>query len=128
MSILLFLINLQLHRDQGVRLSKISATIHLSVRKISISRKTSNTIVLSMSLVLQRIAQASRLPRAALMVRQRLQRPITAIVLPSLSPTMTNGVVADWKKKPGDVLRPGDVLCDIDTDKASVGFEVLKLS
>jgi hypothetical protein len=58
------------------------------------------------------------------MAQWRMQRPITAIVLPSLSPTMTNGVVADWKKKPGDLLRPGDILCDIDTDKASVGFEV----
>lgn len=77
-----------------------------------------------MSLVLQRLAQASRLPRAALKMQSQLQRPITAIVLPSLSPTMTTGVVADWKKKPGDMLRPGDVLCDIDTDKASVGFEV----
>ena len=44
--------------------------------------------------------------------------------MPSLSPTMTHGTIAEWKKKPGDVLSAGDVLCDIETDKAAVGFEV----
>ncbi len=54
-------------------------------------------------------------------------RSITTVVLPSLSPTMTAGVVAEWKKKPGDVLSPGDILCEVTTDKASVGFEVFKV-
>jgi pyruvate/2-oxoglutarate dehydrogenase complex dihydrolipoamide acyltransferase (E2) component len=51
-------------------------------------------------------------------------RSVSTVVLPSLSPTMTHGTVAEWKKQPGDLLRAGDILCDIDTDKASVGFEV----
>lgn len=53
-----------------------------------------------------------------------IHRDATTIVLPSLSPTMTHGTVTEWKKKPGDKLVAGDILCDIDTDKASVGFEV----
>ena len=44
--------------------------------------------------------------------------------MPSLSPTMTAGTIASWKKNEGDALKAGDILCDIETDKASVGFEV----
>jgi hypothetical protein len=49
---------------------------------------------------------------------------ILAVPLPSLSPTMTHGTISVWNKKPGDTLAPGDILCDVETDKASVGFEV----
>jgi hypothetical protein len=49
---------------------------------------------------------------------------ITTVQMPSLSPTMTHGTISKWNKVAGDVLRPGDVLCEIETDKASVGFEV----
>jgi len=49
---------------------------------------------------------------------------VTLLKMPSLSPTMTQGTVASWKAKPGDHLRPGDILCEIETDKASVGFEM----
>lgn len=48
---------------------------------------------------------------------------IKPLLLPALSPTMTHGSIATWHKKPGDSLAPGDILCDIETDKASVGFE-----
>ena len=44
--------------------------------------------------------------------------------MPSLSPTMTHGTIAVWKAAPGDFIRAGEVLCEIETDKASVGFEV----
>ena len=37
---------------------------------------------------------------------------------------MTHGSISLWNKSPGDSLSPGDVLCEIETDKASVGFEV----
>eukprot|EP00604_Paraphysomonas_vestita_P002778 CAMPEP_0174820874 /NCGR_PEP_ID=MMETSP1107-20130205/4979_1 /TAXON_ID=36770 /ORGANISM="Paraphysomonas vestita, Strain GFlagA" /LENGTH=437 /DNA_ID=CAMNT_0016037055 /DNA_START=164 /DNA_END=1477 /DNA_ORIENTATION=+ len=36
---------------------------------------------------------------------------------------MSHGNIALWHKKPGDLLVPGDLLCDVETDKASVGFE-----
>lgn len=47
-----------------------------------------------------------------------------AVGMPSLSPTMTHGSIARWSKKEGDVLKAGDILCEIETDKASVGYEV----
>ncbi|GAA2346463.1 dihydrolipoamide acetyltransferase family protein [Dactylosporangium salmoneum] len=40
------------------------------------------------------------------------------ILMPRLSDTMTEGAIAAWHKKPGDTVRPGDVLVDIETDKA----------
>lgn len=44
--------------------------------------------------------------------------------MPSLSPTMTAGTIAKWIAKPGDVLHPGDVVCEVETDKAAVAFEM----
>ena len=45
------------------------------------------------------------------------------LVLPKLSATMTDGVIADWRVKPGDSVRVGDVLCDVESDKAVVEIE-----
>ena len=36
---------------------------------------------------------------------------------------MTKGNVGAWKKKEGDAVRAGEVLCDIETDKATMGLE-----
>jgi len=43
--------------------------------------------------------------------------------MPSLSPTMSEGTIIKWHKVPGDKVSPGDVLCDIQTDKAVMSFE-----
>lgn len=43
--------------------------------------------------------------------------------MPALSPTMTEGNVAEWRKKEGDKIAPGDVLAEIETDKAIGLFE-----
>lgn len=44
--------------------------------------------------------------------------------MPALSPTMTSGNIGAWHKKVGDALQAGDVLCDIETDKAQMDLEV----
>lgn len=49
--------------------------------------------------------------------------PHTIISMPALSPTMTAGNVGAWQKKAGDTLAPGDVLVEIETDKAQMDFE-----
>lgn len=43
--------------------------------------------------------------------------------MPALSPTMTAGNIGTWQKNPGDTLAPGDVLVEIETDKAQMDFE-----
>jgi pyruvate dehydrogenase E2 component (dihydrolipoamide acetyltransferase) len=43
--------------------------------------------------------------------------------MPALSPTMTAGNIGTWQKKPGDAIHPGDILVEIETDKAQMDFE-----
>ena len=45
------------------------------------------------------------------------------VKMPSLSPTMTEGTIVKWCKQEGDKIEPGDVLCEIQTDKAVVSME-----
>eukprot|EP01047_Picozoa_sp_COSAG01_P020168 COSAG01_NODE_1141_length_11533_cov_588.596152_7_plen_101_part_00 len=47
----------------------------------------------------------------------------TVVGLPSLSPTMTAGTIASWTVEAGTEVGPGDVFCEIETDKATVDFE-----
>ncbi|TGO54795.1 hypothetical protein BOTNAR_0259g00090 [Botryotinia narcissicola] len=49
--------------------------------------------------------------------------PHTVVTMPALSPTMTSGNIGSWQKKPGDAIVPGDVLVEIETDKAQMDFE-----
>ena len=49
--------------------------------------------------------------------------PGTLVNMPSLSPTMTEGTIVKWYKKEGDTIGAGDLLCDIQTDKAVVSME-----
>ena len=49
--------------------------------------------------------------------------PHTLLPMPSLSPTMTSGNLATWKVKEGDSFSAGDVLAEVETDKATVDYE-----
>ena len=48
------------------------------------------------------------------------------ILMPALSPTMTEGKLANWLKREGDVVESGDVLCEIETDKATMEVEAVE--
>ena len=50
--------------------------------------------------------------------------PIT-ILMPSLSPTMTEGSLAKWLKKEGENVSPGDIIAEIETDKATMEIEAI---
>ena len=47
------------------------------------------------------------------------------INMPKLSDTMTEGVVAEWHKKVGDTVKSGELLAEIETDKANLELEYL---
>jgi len=47
------------------------------------------------------------------------------ILMPALSPTMTEGKLAKWLKNEGDAVAAGDALCEIETDKASMEVEAI---
>jgi pyruvate dehydrogenase E1 component beta subunit len=50
---------------------------------------------------------------------------VTQILMPALSPTMTEGKLAKWLKSIGDTVRAGDVLAEIETDKATMEVEAV---
>jgi len=47
------------------------------------------------------------------------------VLMPALSPTMTEGNIATWMKKEGDEISSGDLLCEIETDKATMEIEAV---
>ena len=47
------------------------------------------------------------------------------VLMPALSPTMTEGTIAKWMKAEGDAVASGDVLCEIETDKATMEVEAV---
>src|SRR6266566_6165981 len=49
----------------------------------------------------------------------------TQILMPALSPTMEEGKLAKWHVKEGDVVKAGDILAEIETDKATMEFEAI---
>ncbi len=49
----------------------------------------------------------------------------TEILMPALSPTMTEGKLARWLKKPGEEVKAGDVIAEIETDKATMEVEAV---
>jgi len=49
----------------------------------------------------------------------------TQILMPALSPTMEEGKLAKWHVKEGDAVKAGDVLAEIETDKATMEFEAI---
>src|SRR3954463_5422799 len=46
------------------------------------------------------------------------------IGLPKLSPTMEEGVLVKWTKKEGDKVSPGDLVAEVETDKANMDFNI----
>src|SRR5215467_8768103 len=86
------------------------------------------------------ISSALRCPRSRTLPPRRA-RPPTAegdgggrrgggampiqILMPALSPTMTEGNLAKWLKKEGDEVRSGDLLAEIETDKATMEYEAV---
>src|SRR5260221_3335374 len=49
----------------------------------------------------------------------------TNILMPALSPTMEEGKLAKWLKKEGDTVKAGDVIAEIETDKATMEVEAV---
>src|ERR1700756_5580676 len=50
----------------------------------------------------------------------------TEVLMPALSPTMTEGKIARWLKTEGEPVRAGDVLAEIETDKATMEVEAIE--
>src|SRR5438874_7040818 len=58
--------------------------------------------------------------------RAQLETPMpTPVLMPALSPTMEKGNLAKWLKKEGDAVKSGDVIAEIETDKATMEVEAV---
>uniref|UniRef100_A0A1J3HE28 Acetyltransferase component of pyruvate dehydrogenase complex n=2 Tax=Noccaea caerulescens TaxID=107243 RepID=A0A1J3HE28_NOCCA len=96
------------------RISKCSTgTVPVSYRFSTTRTKLSRTMGMPMQSV-RGFSSGSDLP------------PHQEIGMPSLSPTMTEGNIAKWLKKEGDKVAPGEVLCEVETDKATVEMECME--
>ncbi|KAF9799531.1 hypothetical protein SFRURICE_018718 [Spodoptera frugiperda] len=68
--------------------------------------------------------RVSAAPQWTIQIRYYADLPSHSKVnLPALSPTMESGSIINWQKKEGEKLTEGDLLCEIETDKATMGFE-----
>ena len=56
-------------------------------------------------------------------LRYNFSVSVRKLEMPALSPTMSEGTIAKWLKKEGDKVDVGDVICEIQTDKATIGYE-----
>jgi|ERR1712136_160073 len=61
--------------------------------------------------------------QSSCLIHTTAPKSVVEINMPSLSPTMADGTIVGWQKKEGDTINPGDVLCEIQTDKAVMAFE-----
>jgi pyruvate dehydrogenase E2 component (dihydrolipoamide acetyltransferase) len=68
-------------------------------------------------------SKAADTKSAAAAVAVAIPAGVEIVRMPKLSDTMTDGVVAKWHKKVGDKVKSGDLLADIETDKATMEFE-----
>jgi pyruvate dehydrogenase E2 component (dihydrolipoamide acetyltransferase) len=62
-------------------------------------------------------------PKAETQENVSIPADVKVITMPRLSDTMTDGTVATWIKKIGDTVKEGDILAEIETDKATMEFE-----
>ncbi len=62
-------------------------------------------------------------PAAETVSKAELPAGVKVVTMPRLSDTMTTGTVATWLKKVGDTVKEGDILAEIETDKATMEFE-----
>ena len=77
------------------------------------------------ALRLTRRLPAARGPLAQAARRMSSLPPHSLLPMPALSPTMTSGNLATWKLKVGDAISAGDVIAEVETDKATVDYEAV---
>lgn len=69
------------------------------------------------------VAEAKTETAAPAKAATELPKGVIVVTMPRLSDTMTEGTVATWLKKVGDAVAEGDILAEIETDKATMEFE-----
>jgi len=106
----------------------LSRLLHVGKAVAIASRaRGSNFIPCSTRSFLTVKSNPSQFPKTLGMVRAFSSYPEHKVLdLPNLSPTMSAGNITKWYKKEGDSVIVGDVICDVETDKATVGYEMIE--
>uniref|UniRef100_A0A9J7Z522 Acetyltransferase component of pyruvate dehydrogenase complex n=1 Tax=Cyprinus carpio carpio TaxID=630221 RepID=A0A9J7Z522_CYPCA len=91
------------------------------IRSLCHGRRVYNIILSNRSWVLR-----SQMASFSQSMRVYSLPPHQKVELPALSPTMQMGTIARWEKKEGDKINEGDLIAEVETDKATVGFEMLE--
>jgi pyruvate dehydrogenase E2 component (dihydrolipoamide acetyltransferase) len=73
--------------------------------------------------VKEEVKQAVASTSSATGTKVEIPSTVNVVRMPKLSDTMTQGVVAKWNKKVGDKVKNGEILAEIETDKATMEFE-----
>src|SRR5262252_313054 len=73
----------------------------------------------------RRPTTSSRPPARSAIADSRARAMSINILMPALSPTMTEGKLAKWHVKVGDTVKSGQVICEIETDKATMEVEAV---
>ncbi|XP_044525330.1 dihydrolipoyllysine-residue acetyltransferase component of pyruvate dehydrogenase complex, mitochondrial isoform X1 [Gracilinanus agilis] len=113
---------------EGTRDVPVGAVICITVEKMEDVDAFKNYTLDSTAATTPQVSTAP--PSAPVASSPSLQAPGSSypphlqVLLPALSPTMTMGTVQRWEKKVGEKLNEGDLLAEIETDKATIGFEV----
>lgn len=69
------------------------------------------------------VAEVKSQAPVATAAKTEIPAGVKVVTMPRLSDTMTTGTVATWLKKVGDTVKEGDILAEIETDKATMEFE-----
>ncbi|XP_051903116.1 dihydrolipoyllysine-residue acetyltransferase component of pyruvate dehydrogenase complex, mitochondrial [Hippocampus zosterae] len=93
------------------------------IHRVVGSRALCSTVIFSRGGALLRCPQLTASSRSE---RFYSLPPHQKVELPALSPTMQTGTIARWEKKEGDKISEGDLIAEVETDKATVGFEMLE--
>ncbi|MDP1862323.1 MAG: FAD-dependent oxidoreductase [Thiobacillus sp.] len=96
-------------------LAEIGATVPVS-GALGYITDTAGDVAIAAGEVVSEQAQTEMIPHHA----------GTPIVMPQLSDTMHEGVVVTWEKQPGDVIKRGDIVATVETDKAIMDVEVFQ--
>ncbi len=110
--------------DEGEDISALlnsSADAQAATAPESDSQKSSDDAAASTPV--EQISKTSEQKVAAGGTTQEIPKDVEIIKMPRLSDTMEEGTVATWLKKVGDKVEEGDILAEIETDKATMEFE-----
>ncbi|RUS25660.1 hypothetical protein BC938DRAFT_471825 [Jimgerdemannia flammicorona] len=96
---------------------------HKLTEQFRVAETSFSTMYRSVPLLNRLLARSVATRHVAEFHTSQNRQAIARFNMPAMSPTMTEGTITRWKKKEGDVIVTGDVLVEVETDKAQIDVE-----